>query len=497
LAVVGGTFLAAAPAIAAPVDLHPPELQFPENAELEVQADEVSHDERAHTMRAAGHLVITYGAATATADELVFDTEARRGALRGHVTLTGPTFDLTAEAAQFDLLARHAELDHFKGRWANRAQLAGEQLVIEENVITLKEGYITPCMAPEPDLSLGARTLRYYPNASLLNLAAEGVSLRVWDQTVLVVPSFSSTVGKEKEPWRSDFLPAFGFDAYRGFLTSTRLDFSLGENSRGTIPITFSTGRGWAVGMEHFLAVGPGELQNTVMVETPWAVSRGGVRVLNAYRFSTRDGSRWDIAADYRADLNGLPVSRLPDVSWTPPSLWWRGVGTLTNEVRAGYLWEESTDVKSPRLRWSAPFTSVIWGPLPSYQTWVNGNAFLSRYADSQFYGGSLAWMHREPILEDLAFNQALEVQRVSGETPFVHDRMYDTDRIRLGLDKGWGPRLSTSLSASWVRLKQQGDLSIEDVAVTAIYRWNCFSVTLALHPLIYGVDTRFQLLNF
>jgi hypothetical protein len=249
--------------------------------------------------------------------------------------------------------------------------------------------------------------------------------------------------------------------------------------------------------MDHFLAVGPGELQNSVLVETPWAVSRGGLRALNAYRWSTRDGSRWELGADYRADMNGIPVSRLPELVWTPSSLRWPGVATLTNEVRAGYLWEESTDVKSPRFRWAAPLTSVIWEPVPFYQTWLNGMAWVSRYQDSAFYGGNVAWQHREPVAEDLAFSQAIELQRVFGETPFTHDRQYDTDRLRFGVDKVWSSRLSTSLSGSWVRLKQEGSLSLEDVAFTGVYRWNCFSVTLALHPPVYGVDLRFALLNF
>jgi lipopolysaccharide assembly outer membrane protein LptD (OstA) len=185
------------PAIAAPADLHPSELDLPDDAEIAIEADEVSHDDVAHTMRASGHLVVTYGAATATADALVFDTEARRGTLSGHVTLTGPTFDLTADAARFDLKARHAELDHFGGRWAERAQIGGDRLIVEEKVITLEKGFITPCQAPEPDLKLRADVLRYFPGAEFLNLAAEGVAIEVLGRTVLALPTFSSTVGRE------------------------------------------------------------------------------------------------------------------------------------------------------------------------------------------------------------------------------------------------------------------------------------------------------------
>lgn len=489
--------LAPMPAMAAPAAFQLSEETAPTEPEIELTADSIVHDDLAHTVTARGNLIITYGDVRATADTLVFDTEKRQGALSGNVAIVGPTYSMTAEAARFDLLGRTAELQRFSGRWANRAQLSGDSLTVTDTVITLHQGFITPCLSPEPDLRLGAKAIRYFPRAEFLNLAADEVTLQVFDKTVLALPTFSSTVGREKEVWRSDFLPAFGFDAYRGFLSSTRLDFSLGENSRGTIPVTFSTGRGWSAAVEHFLAVGPGELQNTAQVETPWAVSRGGLRMLNGYRFSTRDGSRWDFAADYRADMNGVAVSRLPEAAWIPPALYWRGVLTVNNELRAGYLWEEQTEVKSYRLRWAAPFTTVIWEPVPRWQTWVSGAAFFNRYADSQFGGGVVTWSHRQPLLPDLAFSQALEVQRLGGETPFAHDRQYDTDRIRLGFDKSWGSRLTTGVSASWSRLRQEGNLAIEDVTIGTTYRWNCFSTTLVLRPLVYGVDLNFALLNF
>jgi hypothetical protein len=465
--------------------------------ELELTADTVVHDELAHTIRASGNLIVTYGEAIVTADELVFDTVSRRGSLKGPIAVKAPTFSLEAETARFDLVARRAELERFSGRWANRAQVGGAQLTITEDVITMRDGFVTPCQAPEPDLKLGASRLQFYPRAELLNLAAEGVTLQVWDRTVLAVPAFSSTIGQDKEAWRSDFLPRFGFDAYHGFLTSTRLDFSLGENSRGTIPVTFSTGRGWTAAVEHFLAVGPGELQNTAQFETPWAVSRGGFRFLNAYRFSTKDGSRWDLALDHRADMNGIPVSRLPDVAWVPPSLQWPGVVTVSSELRAGYLIEEPTEMKTYRLRWAAPFSTVIWQPLPFWQTWVSGMAFANRYQDSQYGGGVVGWQHRQPILPDFALTEGLELQRVYGETPFAHDRIYDTERLRLGIEKDWGARFSTRAGVAFSRVHQATEFSLEDMTLGATYRWNCFSFNLNLRPVVYGVDFNMQLLNF
>lgn len=464
--------------------------------ELEVEADEVAHDEAAHRMTARGNVRARFRDVTVQADSLSFDTLSRQGEIAGHVRVHGDLYDLSAERGTFDLRANHAELEGFRGRWLGRAQVAGKRLVIGPQLLTLEEGTITPCLHPEPDLRLAARTLRYYPNAERLNLGAEGVALKVWDYSLFEFPFYTATVGEEKETWDGGLFPLFGFDAYYGFLTSTRLDFSFGENSRGSLPLRFSTGRGWSAGLEHVLAVGPGELENVAMYETPWAVSRGGLRLNNAYRMAFRDGSRLELAADYRSEVNGQPVSRLPEVSYFPPSLAIPGVLYIHNELRAGYLWEESSEARAPRLRWSAPITTPIWSLLPQWQTWLSGGAFYHHYLDDAFGGGSLAWNHRQVPIEGLAFSQTLELARMAGRTPFIHDRQYDAERVRAGVDKDWGPRFTTSAQASWSRVNQQGTFGIEDLTLTGTYRWNCFGFALSFRPLIYGVDFRVLMLN-
>ncbi|MFP5504293.1 MAG: hypothetical protein ACLGIN_17545, partial [Candidatus Sericytochromatia bacterium] len=416
----------------------------------------------------------------------------------GHVTARGKDFEGRADRARFDLEAESGEVFGFRGRWFGKAQVAGERLLVAPGRVEVENGWVTPCQHDEPDIKLTARRIRYHPDAERLNLVLDGMSLEVWGRDVLALPYYTATVGEDTEDWHGDVFPGFGFDAYRGFLTTTRLDFSLGENSRGSIPVAFSTGRGWAAGVQHYLALGPGELKNEVFYETPWAANRGGVRSYNSYRAVARGGGIVEAAADYRADVNGMPVTRAPDLSWLPPSQHLFGLVSVRHELRAGYLLEEMSGAQSMRLRWAAPMNTPIWTPVPGWQTWVSGVPFVHAYGADAFYGGgSLAWTHRQEAPGGLVLTETAELGRILGETPFFHDRAYDVERLRLQADKDWTPRIATSVMTSWSRLNQQGPFAIEDLALTGTYRWNCFQTSLVFRPLILGTEVRFQLLNF
>ncbi|HEY9721890.1 MAG TPA: hypothetical protein V6D47_07735 [Oscillatoriaceae cyanobacterium] len=478
------SLLHATPAVADPLD-------------VDVTADSVSEDAVTHVLRATGHVHASYHDIVVTADALSFDLGTRRGELSGHVQATSPNFALTADDARFDLRANRATLTHFSGHWRQRVQFHGESVDLGPKVFVLQDAFMTPCMNPEPDLGMVAKSIRFYPSENQMNFSAQSVAVQVWGHDVVFLPFFNTTIGPRKNPWNTDFVPAFGFDAFQGFLTSTRLDFSFGNGSRGTIPISFSTGRGVSAAFQHVLALGPGNLSNSVGWDTPWAANRGGLRAMNAYRFGGPLGGRWEMLANYREDMNGQPVSRLPELGWVAPVLNPLGLLTLSPELRLGNLYEETSGVQSLRFRAAVPLNSAVWTPRPWFQSWISANPFFHVYSDRQYGVIQADWLSREPLLPDLILSETGELIRTYGDTPFIYDRQLDAERVRLQLDKGFGARLSTTVMASWSRINQQGPFSIEDLMLAATYNWNCFGITLELHPLILGVDTHFQLLNF
>jgi hypothetical protein len=459
---------------------------------LTIEADRTTYLEDGQVVDAVGHVRVEHLGVLLQCEALHLDLRTRKGTMTGPVLVKGGPFEVEAAGASFDLDAKLADLSDFRGHWADRAQFAGDRLLVGTKVFQLERGWVTNCLAPQPDLQLVARTFRYFPEALDQNLAGEGVALRVFGHDLLTLPYFNATVGKDQ---RTDFdagalFPAFGFDAYRGFLTSTRFDFSLGENSRGSVPVEFTTGRGWTAGIEHSLGLGPGELHNGVEVQTPWATGRGGVSVLNAYTWPLRDGSQLELDGDYRAFLNGQPVHRLPDLGWQPPTLNAFGLVAIRPELRAGYLWEESSGQQATRFRLASSLDTPVWAPLPGWTTSLNLSPWLHHYVFTPFAGFTSAWNLRQDWGHGLATNQAAELARVYGQTPFIFDRQYDAERLRLGLTMDWSPALFTGVSGSWSRINQAGPFSVEDIAVTNTYRWNCFGFSLVLHPLVWGVET-------
>ena len=467
-----------------------------EDAPIDLAADRLEMEEATGVLTARGHVVLMRGGLRLEAEALRYDRKSGRGEITGPLRLQGETLEVTAERATFDLTARSAQLYDFKGHWGRRGQFVGTRLSLSEDLIELDAAAGTTCMHPDPDLTLVARRFRFYPRAERLNFTASGVALHAFGRDLISLPELNTTLDEREQPGFDSWLfPAFAFDAYQGFLTATRFDFTLGEGSRGTVPIIFSTGRGLSAGIEHALGVGPGEVVNSAKYETPWATGQGGVRVGNGYTWRGRDGSRYEIAADYRANINEQAVHRLPEASWMMPS---HRLGPLSyqSELRGGYLWEESTNVQATRLRWNAPFQTTIWQPLAGYNTWLSGAGFANHYGYTHFWGGLVAWNHRETLPWGLALTQVIETVRVDGQTPYVHDRLIGADRLRLMVDKDWGPRLSTGVNTSWSRLLNAGPLLIEEIGLSTTYRWNCFSLQVTVRPLIWGVDTRFQLLD-
>jgi hypothetical protein len=462
--------------------------------EIELSADQTSYDELAKTIEAHGHVVVTRQGVRFEAGALSLDLKTRKGILRGPVHVIGGPFDVLAESATFDLALEEADLKGFTGHWGTRAKFAGEHLTLGLGVFAVDRGWVTNCLAPEPDLRIAAKNFRFYPRGERMNLAGEGVALRVWEHDLLTLPYFNTTIDashRDSGPELdfSTLFPAMGFDVYRGFLTGTRFDFSLGNGSRGSIPINFSSGRGWSAGIEHALQLGPGEISNAVNVETPWATGRGGLKLQNQYSWAPRFGGRLEVNADYRADMNGQPVHRIPDVVYNFAPLDAGRLLAIHNEVRAGYLWEESSGQQATRLRWAATCDTPVWTPLPGWRTWISTTPFVNHYIFQSFSGVASGWNHGQDWGYGLTTSQVAEFARVFGATPFIHDRQYDAERLRLGLNENWNPAFTTGVAASWSRVNQMGDFSIEDIAMTNTYRWNCFGLAFTLHPLIYGVE--------
>lgn len=454
----------------------------------------MSYDEASGVLTADGHVVVDRMGLHITAAGLRLDTRARKGVLRGPLHVQGGMFDVDAAGASFDLAANAAQLMAFTGHYGTQARFAGQELDLGDRLFKLQNAWITNCQAPQPDLVLAARNFRYFPQGERMNLAGEGVALRMWDHDMLTLPYFNTSFN-QKNDWgnrldsAASLFPDFGFDAYRGFLTGTRLDFSLGENSRGSVPINFSTGRGWDTGIEHALDLGPGEVHNAFNVETPWATGRGGVSVLNGYAWTPRVGGRLELDADYRDNLNGQPVHRLPDLLYDAPTIDLTRFLAVHNEFEAGYLWEQSSGQQATRLRWAATCDTPIWSPLPFYHTWFSATPFVHHYIFQPFGGFTSGWNHGQDWGHGISTSQTVEFNRVYGETPFIFDRQYDAERLRLGFNADWLPAFNTNVTASWSRINQSGPFSVEDVAVSNTYRWNCFGATLILHPLVYGVE--------
>jgi hypothetical protein len=465
--------------------------QAPDDQQLEFSADRTTYLEDGQVVDAEGHVLIEHLGVRLQAEAMHLDLRTRTGTLKGPILVQGGPFEVQAEGATFDLTSRLAELTGFKGHWADRAQFAGDRLVIGPHVFQLEHGWVTNCMAQQPDLQLVARTFRYYPDAVTQNLAGEGVGLRVFGHDLFALPYFNTTVGKDQDHDldAGNLFSAIGFDAYRGFLTSTRFDFSLGENSHGSVPVEFTSARGWTAGIDHVLDLGPGSVHNAVQFQTPWVDGRGGVTVLNGYTWPLADGSALELDGDYRAMLNGQPVHRMPDVAWLPPTLGLSGF-SLHQEVRGGYLWEEGTGQQATRLRWASSLDSPVWSPLPGWQTWVNASPWVHHYVFTPFAGFTSAWNHHQDWGHGFQTTQAVEFARVYGATPFVFDRQYDAERLRLGATVDWSPAFFTAVGGSWSRINQTGAFSVEDVTVANTYRWNCFGFTLVVHPLVWGVET-------
>ena len=465
---------------------------------LDVTADRFAYDRRG-MLHAEGHVAFAGAGVTATADALEFDTASRRGMLEGNVVLSGQGFELTAARASLDLAADDAVIDDFKGQWNHRVYMAGAKLDLGRDRVVMTDGYLTMCRDPHPDLTLWAHRVRYYPGASILNLTASNIQVRAWDKTILAWPVVNSTVNEKKPAVHTalSFLPKFGFDAYQGLLTTSQVDFSLGDRSRGSIPISYSTERGFTGALEHVLGVGPGELQDDASFGTPWVAGQGGYRFTNAYRWGYADGSKWEVNMDYRADVNDQAVTRLPEIVWTPAVWNWPDVVSVNAQATGGYLWEETTGIQTTRFGATAAIATPPHplGPWDSH--WFTLNSFATLFGTGPYAGFVADWNHRQTWSPDLDTNETLEFSRNAGSTPFVFDRQYDAERTRFTIDKNWGAPVLTSLVVSFSRVNEQGSFGLEDLALETTLSWHCFGVTFGVHPLVLGTDFQFHLLNF
>ncbi|MEB3223930.1 MAG: hypothetical protein VKS61_17785 [Candidatus Sericytochromatia bacterium] len=465
---------------------------------VSIDADRLILDEGTGRLEAEGHVVIARGDLRVQARKLVYDRRRGTGRLEGPLKALGLQFELEAQGAEFHTGEGWADLLAFKGRWADRGRFWGRRLRLSESLIELEAASAAACTHDEPDLLLEARRFAFDPRTREANLVMQGLSLRASVATLLSVPEWRARLDDSHHAGFDGWvLPSLGFDAYQGWLSGTRLPFNLGPGSTGSLEFLATTGRGLASGLQHALRLGPGEVSNAVRYETPWATGQGGLRALNRYTWRGEVGGHLELAGDYRANLNETAVHRLPELTATSPTLTLSNWLSLTPEVRAGYLWEELSAVRTLRGRVAASCTTGTWEPLPGWRTWGVAAPWAAHYTEhGHFTGVQAAWHAREQLSADTSVTQMLETLRTSGATPMIHDRLIAADRLRLGLEHRWHPRVSTRVEGVWSRMLNEGPWLPEDALLVGTYRWNCFALDVTLRPLVGGFDTRFRLLE-
>ncbi|MEB3330242.1 MAG: hypothetical protein VKQ33_13520 [Candidatus Sericytochromatia bacterium] len=478
----------AAPATAAPTPPGP----------VTIEADRLALDEQANRLEASGHVVIGYGRLRVEASRLLYDRRRGSGRLEGPIRARGLLFELGARAAEFHTGEGWADLLDFTGRWADRGRFWGRRLRLSEALIELEDARAAACPHQDPDLVLLARRFAFDPRSRQANLLMQGLSLKASAATLLTLPEWRAHLDDRHHAGLDGWvLPSLGFDAYQGWMSGTRLPFNLGAGSLGSLEVLATTGRGLASGLQHALRLGPGELGNTVRYEAPWATGQGGLRALNHYTWRGLTGGTVEVAGDYRANLNEAAVHRLPELTAISPAWVLTGVGSLRPELRAGYLWEELSGVRAWRGRLAAALSSDPWKPLTGCRTWAVASPWGALYAGHGHFAGLQAALHaRQQLGNDTSLTGMLETVRTTGATPMLHDRLVAADRLRLGAEHRWHPRISTRAEAAWSRLMHEGPWLPEDALLVGTYRWNCFALDVTLRPLIGGVDARFRLLE-
>jgi hypothetical protein len=478
----------AAPVAAAPVTL----------GSVTIDADRLVLDERTGRLEADGRVVIGRGDLRVEARKLVYDRRRGTGHLEGPIRALGLLFELEAQAADFHTGEGWADLLDFRGRWASRGRVWGKRLRLSEALIELEEASAAACTHESPDLLLLARRFAFDPRSRQANLLMQGLSLKASSATLLALPEWRARLDDRHHAGFDGWvLPSLGFDAYQGWMSGTRLPFNLGADSLGSLEVLATTGRGLASGLQHALRLGPGELGNSVRYEAPWATGQGGLRALNRYTWRGLSGGSVELAGDYRANMNETAVHRLPELTAISPAWVLPGLGSVRPELRAGYLWEEVSGIRTWRGRLAAGLWTDTWEPLTGWRTWAVASPWGAHYAEhGHFAGLQAAWHARQQLGGDMTVTQMLETVRTTGATPMIHDRLIAADRLRLGLENRWHPRVSTRLEATWSRLLHQGPWLPEDAVLVGTYRWNCFALDVTLRPLVGGVDTRLRLLE-
>lgn len=408
--------------------------------------------------------------------------------------------ELSATAASGALDGRSGEavLLEASGRW--RAwRLGARELSTRGGALALSQAWLAHCPEPQPDLRLRVEQARLEPGPQgSVRIAAEGLRLEAGGLPLLAWPGLALELPADQEEWGLGLEPKLGADPYRGSFLELRPRWPLGAWGELSAPLWLSSLRGGGLQLAHGWNLDEAwRWQGEVGLESAWAPGRGGLRAQGLLTGPALGQGEWSLRLGHRAEQAGVPVSLAPELAWQ--GLGWR-VGPATGqwEVAAGQVGEADAGLWSPRAR---ALAQGQW-PLARWGRWrlgLEGRARAAAYATgpspglAELAGGLRAqWGGGEGLgLWGLA-----EARQRWGQSPFLHDRAYEGERLGFGLAWPIAPTWSLRAEGELGRLGA-GAFGPQDATLSLGHRWRCFGLEASWKPLQGGLQLALQGLNF
>ena len=212
-------------------------------SQVEINGDEVSYSMEENKVYATGNVVIVRGAMTLTADKVVFDRTNQVAVAEGNVIITRPGQGAIAgDQITFNFGSMTGD---FEGANIAFPPFYGKGILSKEgeNLIAMKDGYITTSDYDEPEWRLSSKRIEMYPGDKVV---ARGIKLKVQKLPIMYIPIFKQNI-KDDRP-RFHFTPGYDKDWGAFLLTQWRYYFS--EDFKGTLHLDYRQRLGLGEGVD-------------------------------------------------------------------------------------------------------------------------------------------------------------------------------------------------------------------------------------------------------